>query len=41
MIPRSKSATMERTVEKCLKGVSKLRFLILIMLAIIRGGAWE
>jgi hypothetical protein len=35
------SATIERTDEANLKGVSKLISLILIKLAIIRGGAWE
>jgi hypothetical protein len=32
---------IERTNEADLNGVSKLRSVILIMLAIIRGGAWE
>jgi hypothetical protein len=40
-IARTTSITIERTDEKYLKGVSKLSSLILIMLAIIRGGAWE
>jgi hypothetical protein len=35
------SATIERTDEAYLKVVSKFRSLILIMLAIIRGGACE
>jgi hypothetical protein len=35
------STTIEITDEAKLKGVSKLRSLILIKLAIIRGGAWE
>jgi hypothetical protein len=32
---------IERTDEANLKGVPQLRSLILIILAIIRGGAWE
>ena len=40
-IASTTSITIERIDEAYLKGVSKLSSLILIILAIIRGGAWE
>jgi hypothetical protein len=44
-IPITKGSTARTTIERrdeaYFKGVSKLSSLILIMLAIIRGGAWE
>jgi hypothetical protein len=40
-IASTTSITIERIDEAYLKGVSKLSSLILIKLAIIRGGAWE
>jgi hypothetical protein len=40
-IASTKNITIERIDEAYLKGVSKFSSLILIILAIIRGGAWE